>query len=873
MQVEAVQTEPSVVHVEVRQDGLPLRLRQVDGRIGDIRDGVEEAKKVMYWRLKPPKGIEQRILEMTPGKDFPTDFSFMHTQVQKSKTKRSTEKKLEHLVRTERDCLPLRARVELLETLRINRFITMYATCKSELDDLIIQLRENSTPGGKLAIVQAAVNKVIAIIARDFTKLDQTMFRDPAIELLKIAQAAVRELELHNGPQAALNTQIAESLVTVFETPEFAPLVKTTEGPAEESPEVTAKLDELKKVDGEYSYWKKTGWVTYGYHLVGSHGPTELLGIRVENEVRYSVSGLLEGYDALFKRLFDGEIELESLRNTIALYKSCIDSLQRRLLLLVTEIHLRPLGELEPLLVIANGCNMALVEARAMHKIAVSLATAETVSVCKAQRVLRNYLKVGKEPMTKAVLLYKTAAALDLLSPEVDPKTPIERLSQTVQGVYEKFVGKDITFNESEESVWDAVMQGEIDTLYKKGENRQFLPERLQTLLIKHITYKLFRNKNHAADGELELLVCATKADDRYAATVERSTDFRDVIAAYDNTYQVGRSEEMLREANAILVDIFSLQLGDDRSMPKCALIFASLYQRCFEFHKNDQLGRIADDIRTSLYLLLFKKLGKLAEDLEFPKINEKYHLNKSVEKWPTDFDAIRRDHKPNDGPVDYGYTILTQLEAQRELTPKGLESFLLRLLACCLYSKDEKEKAMAQAHVQNILEQKDYADFRVGFSPAMEALIFENTMNKILEASLLVGPNEKKLFVDGPVSRFMQGGDLPFSSNKVEHALYALIMREQGKPKHERILTNSFKTLKGKREFENWCKPYRSFIVSRATNQAALQTIIPELDHLGGQRVLDRGMYDQLLVNFGLRETTKLQREVHLHKLYTERV
>ncbi len=321
-------------------------------------------------------------------------------------------------------------------------------------------------------------------------------------------------------------------------------------------------------------------------------------------------------------------------------------------------------------------------------------------------------------------------------------------------------------------AVWDAVMAGDF------GDDEQMagIALMLQNYLIKQVEPIL---QSKVRNIQLELLLYRVRTlpagrpspYDLSRANWQLSCS----INNYDSIFEEARCDALLKQAVDVLQHI--LQAAKD---PQDIFAYAKGWQMSIEFARDPGFKALDEEQHRMLAVLLYSKLDAL---IKIPSYIPLVGVSRYCSITPNQLVVDRND-----------------------------ESALLRLIACALYGSDQGEKGLAQACVTKILELEDLS----ALSEQMMRLIFENTMDKLIKGVFEVGKNEKQLFFEGPAKALLKRDDVLFADCKVQHALYFMMIQEQGINQAARPFTALFLQLKGKSLLDQWVKQYQLFLGSR---------------------------------------------------------
>lgn len=742
--------------------------------------------------------------------------------------------------------------VTLLAGMKESRYQILYPIMREQvaaLDALVASQDDIKTKVDRLAEILAECTKAT----------EEYLVRDVAIELYKLVGVAAnklkeqldntvimedRKIEVVDSIDGQLRTvdsslsAVRAEVKTIFYKKLWVPL--DTSDAAKEA------LNRLKTYVGDLYFWKNAPTGTWAGYKLGYYPQTGAHGVLMEEEIGQRIAGLSQRLQKKLLQICRAEVPPEKqeklngkLDECLHYYNRLAEDIESHFEILFTLPHD---GLHETVRNYAFGLRAALSEVAHTLALVKDLSCQYSKTVFKAQRIVKAFLvpqviasNVDVASFTDACLLFDVGMSIREVKEAEAQKVPrfvheaagyVTRTSNLVQQVFAKHAPVCLALSDEEKAVWEIILKREsLDTLYYKTENRQLLPKRLQTVVIKLATRALFLSKDGEVNSRLELLLSLIKRDDKYLATCQSVAQFRTIIDEYDSWHAPWRRDQLLQQADEVLSAIFKAE-----SEQADVLVYSKIVQRCIEFARrrvSPDEGNAVPNVqkrRDSLAKLLFERLDALAQRRAYVRFYDKF-LAKQLDYWVTE--------------LDDGYTVLTEIdvhardiknrfpgEIEQDCKKRLLESFVLRVLVACLHEENDAERAEAQEHVNNILELEGYAEYRNGFSDYIKQILFENTVNKILGGKLLVGPNELKAFIEGPVQEFLGYTRVAFSSNKLQHALYVLILKEQGLTNDRQVLTNMFKEAKDEQAFDKWFSDYRVFLVSSSANNVFIEAM-----------------------------------------------
>lgn len=831
-------------------------LQDVDGSITRVQQALAVisreaplAKNSMYWRTQAENNAVALMKEALDA----IDEAQTSVKLVQATNKVELASRFEAVFGAEQKAFLVKHQISLLTSMTNRRFPALYQTMR----EMTVTLNQIAASRDDADEKVRRLGEVLVVCNQ---ALDEYQSCEESMEMYALFKAAHARLGLE-GEQAMGQLRVADEKLADLKV-NIAPIVQTAfwmcPGPSEEEKNA---LSAIKQYDDEFYFWRNAPTGSRVGYYVGRYYPeTGQHGVAMEENIGKRIVALRKELDTRINKLLTKELNperLERLTKRLDAYVHYITALGQDVEGAFTALCQKPNDALhETLCNYVHGLRFSLIEiSQALH-VAKQLSTPFACMVARGRRLLASYLLPAKaansveegfnevESLYNLGLQLKVIAATDNTMRDGDAKSYVVALASRVQEIYQKHGQESLLLDADEAAVFDFVMQGGgVERFYAKGEQRIYLPKRVQTVLMKWATEALFIHGDDFINTRLELLLRTLDTTKVYKLTYQGQHRFERVITEYNRLHAAFRREELLTEANGILQEIY-------KALKQKPNIFAyvAIMHRLFAFSQMKIEEKGIELRRNAFVAFLYGELEELADSYNYVRLYDKA-VARPASWWSTE--------------EGEGYTVLTALDVASkdpEEKKKLFISFCLHFLAVSLYENGHEQES-ARRHVRNILELDGYKEYREEFAnyPYIERLIAENTANTVIDASWVIGGNERSLFLNKPVKELLEQESQPAECSKMQHALFLLILEEEKRSHGKQPFKERFIAAKGEEAFTLWMKSYRTFLVS-SLDHATIESLAAKPSH-------------ELIGRLGKLEAEKVTQVAKAVLLYTDRL
>lgn len=612
--------------------------------------------------------------------------------------------------------------------------------------------------------------------------------------------------------------------------------------------------------DREYTYYKfwNTLWrgasATYRSYQISYN-----FGTRYQNEVALDLVALDKVVRARLIAIAEGITQpltgKQSLQSECDLYQRIFNEISQNFMSLREEYSRQVFDGMTPyVLNYAHNLRDSLKDVRRLLKLLYKFSSANSVATANAASLIKQHLtdKFANHPAKSAYLKAETllnaaqsvCSAVDLQKGHVRDQSLLHKFINQTQIILHRIVQEifpaAIDLTNDDALVHDAIFGYQsLDDLRYEGEDTPegYLPLRVRTYIIKRILDLTFMKDPIDVDFQAFMFVLKNNPayQASFALTLQNAPTLQQAIALLDQKVQTKGREAMtlsepqpsevrrtpksqIETVSDILHNLYLASRQDSRN-PQA---YAIAVQGLIEFRRDTRAelaratvirnageyiaGQLELIAKSQMYVPLYFRTG--------PQIGSRW-VDKTLRDW---IDEV------SNRPVNFKTALRLGMEDFRlKSSSEYLQGLLLRILGCCLYGASPIERWQAQTLLNCIMENPSFSDLVVQLHPDVEALLHENTKNKLIVrdknisderqsyGQVTVGTREKDLLIDHVIKPAIDENQFPFKSLSTSHAIVRLVQIEATfQAQAPRPLTAYLVKKFGESVFTEWMRSYK---------------------------------------------------------------
>ncbi len=417
-------------------------------------------------------------------------------------------------------------------------------------------------------------------------------------------------------------------------------------------------------------------------------------------------------------------------------------------------------------------------------------------ALAQAIKAMGAFLEVQDQASLDAATTYFEAGRM-LEEVQLKPKkqskwsTYIHSTFDVIKKRYQMELGQALILSSKDTCTWTNLVD----------KNVACTEQEVKTYVARRAAMALYGDKK-AVDIGLELVLYALKNDPAYKKLYDACRAMQ-VCKSYESLFQLRRSDALLSRAFGVLSLIYRAHRAAHDP-----LAYIEAWQRYIEFAREEPLPLVKDE-HEALVSFLFSKLKALAEGDDYISLYGDFST-KSLADFLREGNFISMFRSRT-----YSETREWQHVGENVEEYLVFESFLTRVLAACLYSNDQEERAVAQTLFSQFIEDDQYKKHKKNLSGPTKDLIYANTMRTLLTTERPLGPKEQKFFFYGRAADVLTTPIFQLSHIQVHRALFCRVKEERSKGLEQ----GEFTTFVRSRLLERFDKWYERHMRAAATN------------------------------------------------------
>lgn len=731
----------------------PISIKELDRKISDIEKRADEVSKIhlkakqeVYWRA-PISCSERNSLHarLHTLKDLISgshgvykDFSHIHETS-------GLVSRMRRIRQVEANCILVEKSLVLVQTVEQNGIRKIYGII-SELVEILLQV---DNPALSFEQKMRILNK--EYLERNLGIAGESP-RDIGIELVKLFEMALDRLIVQgqtllgsDGSVLRLHEMRKTVHDKLYSVENYSPRAEK-DHPIYSSidQDVVDKLLQKAALSKEkFSFWKMLSSWARITSFVRKPGQCEAYGDGMENELGQQIAGIGKKLERKISKIVTGKMSAEkasSIQKTLDVYSNAYMQLKSRLEERRRVIYtLMPDSSFGALLTFAYGLRHELSEIGFLLDVVRDLAHPESMAIFATQAALKKHLKTRQFSLNRTEHMFNDAVSLFQVGKLVRDAKQKDARSEFVP-----FLARTL---DSVTSIYSQCASEMSRAPYAENAlwdcllHSRVLDKSFDVYFVRQMIGVLGQSPHVVPDCSQLLLLSYYKHEANIQEKIQKNMGFASVVAEYEQQCYCWQVADLLPDAHQVLLAIRDLsgKKHDVRAYAKAAELHMEFSRKTYANEK----------VHAGLSNMLYSKLCECT-------IKESY---------------------PNYRTVMGTHSVM-----------------LFEMLACCLYGTNEHQIQAAQDYVSKACEDTNFSA-----SDDIMLLVYENTINKVLSSSCVIGEKELIRLIDGPITSFIKTGETGLDKAKLQLVIDTLLIKEQALPDNMRKVTRCVALLERK--------------------------------------------------------------------------